>query len=107
MVEKIPADAGALMLSELPAWKKLEGSDAIKRIIKFDNFNQAWGFMTRIALEAERINHHPEWLNIYGKVEVTLTTHECDGLSERDIILARFIDATVREMTTNQEKEHA
>tara|TARA_B100001093_G_scaffold519808_1_gene610626 strand:- start:5910 stop:6233 length:324 start_codon:yes stop_codon:yes gene_type:complete len=107
MVAKISADALASMLTELPAWKKLQGSDAIKRVIKFDDFNQAWGFMTRIALEAERINHHPEWLNVYGKVEVTLTTHECDGLSERDILLARFIDSTVHEMTTNREKEHA
>ncbi|HAA93315.1 MAG TPA: 4a-hydroxytetrahydrobiopterin dehydratase [Rhodospirillaceae bacterium] len=93
MVEKLSADARASAMAELPDWQEVDGRDAIKRSFKFDDFNQAWGFMNRVALKAERMDHHPEWFNVYGTVDVTLATHECGGVSERDIALAKFIDA--------------
>jgi 4a-hydroxytetrahydrobiopterin dehydratase len=67
--------------------------DAIIRRFKFKNFNASWGFMSRVALQAERMDHHPEWFNVYATVEITLSTHDCGGLSEKDVALARFIDA--------------
>jgi 4a-hydroxytetrahydrobiopterin dehydratase len=70
----------------------VEGRDAIQRKFIFSNFNEAWGFMTRVAIEAERRDHHPEWFNVWATVDITLSTHECDGLSMRDVALARFID---------------
>lgn len=92
MVEKLSAEARASALADLPNWRDVEGRDAIQRAFKFDDFNQAWGFMSRVALKAERMDHHPEWFNVYGAVEVTLATHECGGVSARDIELAKFID---------------
>ena len=61
----------------------------------FKDFNQAWGFMSRVALKAESMNHHPEWFNVYNKVDVTLSTHDCQGLSERDVKLASFMETLV------------
>ena len=92
MVEKLSAEARAAALASLPQWRLAEGRDAITRSLKFKDFNQAWGFMARVALQAERMDHHPEWANVYNRVDVTLTTHDCNGLSERDVKLARFID---------------
>ena len=88
-----PARAPAL----LPAlgasgWGALPERDAIRKIRKFRSFSEAWGFMTRAALAAEKMNHHPEWTNVYNVVDVTLTTHACDGLSRLDIDLARRLD---------------
>lgn len=74
----------------------MEGRDAIKKEFKFSDFNEAWGFMTRTALKAESMNHHPEWFNVYNKVEVTLSTHDCQGLSLRDIKLANFMDTLTK-----------
>ena len=74
-------------------WKMVEGRDAIKKQFNFVDFNEAFGFMTRVALKADKMDHHPEWFNVYNKVEVTLSTHDCSGLSERDIKLATFIDS--------------
>jgi len=74
-------------------WSVLEGRDAIYKEFKFKNFNQAFAFMTQIALQSEKDNHHPEWFNVYNKVQITLTTHVCNGLSDKDIKLAKFIDA--------------
>ncbi|XP_051897487.1 pterin-4-alpha-carbinolamine dehydratase [Pristis pectinata] len=77
-------------------WAEVEGRDAIYKEFVFKNFNQAFGFMTRVALQAEKMDHHPEWFNVYNKVHITLSTHECGGLSERDIKLATFTEeATV------------
>ncbi|XP_078284613.1 pterin-4-alpha-carbinolamine dehydratase [Rhinoraja longicauda] len=77
-------------------WAEVEGRDAIYKEFVFKNFNQAFGFMTRAALQAEKMDHHPEWFNVYNKVHITLSTHECGGLSERDIKLATFMEeATV------------
>ena len=70
----------------------MEGRDAIKKQFLFKDFNEAFGFMTRVALKADKMNHHPEWFNVYNRVEVTLSTHDCQGLSERDIKLATFIE---------------
>lgn len=94
MVEKLTdADRKAELADLLGnGWKMLEGRDAIKRNYKFKTFNQAFGWMTRIAMYAEKWNHHPEWSNVYNRVEVVLTTHSVDGLSELDIKLARMMD---------------
>ena len=78
---------------ELPAlgaggWGAIPDRDAIRKIWKFKSFSEAWGFMSRAALIAEKMNHHPEWLNVYNVVDVTLTTHACDGLSQLDLDLA-------------------
>ncbi|XP_062926677.1 pterin-4-alpha-carbinolamine dehydratase [Mobula hypostoma] len=73
-------------------WAEVEGRDAIYKEFVFKNFNQAFGFMTRVALQAEKMDHHPEWFNVYNKVHITLSTHECGGLSERDIKLATFME---------------
>ncbi|XP_028825163.1 pterin-4-alpha-carbinolamine dehydratase 2-like isoform X1 [Denticeps clupeoides] len=81
-------------LLELKAtgWVELEERDAVYKELTFKTFNQAFGFMSRVALQAERMNHHPEWFNVYNKVQITLTTHSCGGLSEKDVTLAKFID---------------
>ena len=92
MVERLTPEARAGLLEELPGWEPVEGRDAIRKSFKFKTFNQAWGFMSRVALAAEAQNHHPEWSNVYNRVEILLTTHDCDGLSERDAKLARSIE---------------
>lgn len=74
-------------------WRAVDGRDAIRKVLKFKNFSEAWGFMSRVALAAEKLNHHPEWRNVYNLVDITLTTHDCDGLSDLDISLAKRIDA--------------
>jgi len=94
MAEKLDGAARQTVLAELVEWTALEDRDAITRTFKFKSFNQAFGFMTRAALKAERMNHHPEWFNVYNRVEVTLTTHDCGGLSELDVTLAKFMDKT-------------
>lgn len=73
-------------------WAAVPDRDAIRKLLKFKNFSEAWGFMSRAALAAEKLNHHPEWRNVYNVVDVTLTTHDCHGLSQLDIDLARAID---------------
>ncbi|XP_048865053.1 pterin-4-alpha-carbinolamine dehydratase [Brienomyrus brachyistius] len=73
-------------------WVEVGGRDAIYKEFIFKDFNQAFGFMSRVALQAEKMDHHPEWFNVYNKVQITLSTHECGGLSQRDITLATFID---------------
>ncbi len=80
-------------LKQLAAWKDVDGRDAITRTFTFKDFNAAFGFMSRVALMAEKMDHHPEWFNVYNRVEVTLTTHDCEGLSERDVKLAQFMDS--------------
>lgn len=79
-------------LAGLPAWKRVDGRDAIEREFRFADFNAAFGFMSRVALEAEKRNHHPEWFNVYNRVSVVLSTHDAGGLTARDIALARFMD---------------
>jgi 4a-hydroxytetrahydrobiopterin dehydratase len=79
-------------LATLPQWAHDEGRGAIHRSFAFADFGQAFAFMTRIALAAERADHHPEWFNVYNRVEITLSTHDCNGLSQRDIDMARLAD---------------
>ncbi|PVM81148.1 4a-hydroxytetrahydrobiopterin dehydratase [Caulobacter radicis] len=89
-----PAKIGAAAaLSQLEGWTAADGKDAIEKTFRFADFNAAFGFMTRVAIEADKRDHHPEWFNVYNRVEVTLTTHDCDGVSERDVQLATFMDA--------------
>ncbi|XP_053768262.1 pterin-4-alpha-carbinolamine dehydratase 2 isoform X1 [Desmodus rotundus] len=73
-------------------WSKLQERDAIYKEFSFKNFNQAFGFMSRVALQAEKMNHHPEWFNVYNKVQITLTSHDCGQLTKRDVKLAKFIE---------------
>ena len=95
MVEKLQGEARRAAVDGLRGWIKVDGRDAIGKSFRFANFNEAFAFMTRVALKAEKMNHHPEWFNVYSRVEITLSTHDCGGLSERDIDLARFIDKAV------------
>ena len=85
------ADLDAL-LAELPGWALRADGKAITRTFKFDDFNAAFGFMARVALYADKADHHPEWFNVYNRVEMTLTTHDADGLSARDAGMARAIE---------------
>jgi 4a-hydroxytetrahydrobiopterin dehydratase len=73
-------------------WAAVPGRDAIRKVLKFRNFSEAWGFMSRAALTAEKLNHHPEWKNVYNTVDIVLTTHDCHGLSRLDIDLALAMD---------------
>ncbi len=97
MVEKLSAAARRRGLADLPGWRAVENRDAIQKSFQFKDFNQAWGFMSRVALAAEKLDHHPEWFNDYTRVEITLSTHDCGGLSERDLALAGSIDASASE----------
>lgn len=77
---------------QLPDWQLDEDRKGIRRELKFDDFNAAFGFMARVALAAEAMNHHPEWFNVYNRVDIRLSSHDAGGLSERDLKLARVID---------------
>ena len=83
-------------LAALPAWHLREDGLAIERELKFADFNEAFGFMTRVALLADKLDHHPEWSNVYNRVAITLTTHDADGLSARDVAMAKAIDALLQ-----------
>jgi 4a-hydroxytetrahydrobiopterin dehydratase len=91
-MEKLTDGERARFFEDCGNWHPVEGRDAAKATFSFDDFNAAFGFMTRIALKADKMDHHPEWFNVYNRVEITLTTHDADGLSSRDVELARFID---------------
>lgn len=83
----------AKALETLPDWRAADGDrPAIARSLKFADFNDAFGFMTRVALMADKMDHHPEWSNVYDRVEVLLTTHDAGGVTDKDVTLARFID---------------
>ncbi len=92
MVQKLSADDRAALMAELPEWENVEGRDAIQKTFEFSDFNEAFGFMTRVALLADKIDHHPEWFNVYNKVEVLLSTHDADGVTERDATMARAME---------------
>ncbi|MEH6629275.1 MAG: 4a-hydroxytetrahydrobiopterin dehydratase [Halopseudomonas aestusnigri] len=87
--EKLSSDERTDLLSSLEGWALETDRDAIRKIFMFKTFNQAWGFMNRVALVAEKMGHHPEWFNVYNKVDIVLTTHDCDGLSSLDVELAK------------------
>lgn len=90
MTQKIGAAAA---LKQLEGWSEVSGRDAISKSYRFADFNAAFGFMTRVALKADRMDHHPEWSNVYNKVEVVLTTHDAGGVTSKDVELAAFMDA--------------
>lgn len=85
----------AAALAELPDWTLRADGLAISRSFKFADFSEAFGFMARVALHAEKADHHPEWFNVYNRVDVTLTTHDAGGLSGRDVAMAKAIDAII------------
>lgn len=82
----------ASAITQLDGWHSAADRDAIQKAFIFKNFNEAFGFMTRVAMQAEHLNHHPEWDNVYNRVNVTLTTHDLQGVTDLDIALARFMD---------------
>ena len=82
----------AKALRELNGWTEAKGRDAITKTFQFKSFSQAWGWMSRVALLAEKTDHHPEWFNVYGRVEVTLATHTAGGVTDLDVTLARKMD---------------
>lgn len=93
MVQKLDEDARSALLARFPEWTHEPARDAITRQFKFADFAQAFGFMTSVAIIAEKMDHHPEWSNVYNRVDILLTTHDADGLSERDAKLAEAIEA--------------
>jgi 4a-hydroxytetrahydrobiopterin dehydratase len=92
MAQKLGADARKAALARLTGWSEAKGRDAITKKFVFADFNAAFGFMTRAALVAEKLDHHPEWFNVYKTVEVTLSTHDAGGLTELDVTLAQAMD---------------
>ncbi len=93
MAKKLDAVARSGIAERLPSWTLVAGRDAIHKTFTFRDFNEAFGFMARAALAAERMDHHPEWSNVWNKVDVTLSTHAVGGLSELDLKLAATMDA--------------
>ena len=81
------------ILSDLGGWRIVDDRDALAKTFKFKDFNAAFGWMTRVALKAEKMDHHPEWFNVYNRVEVVLSTHSAGGVTQLDVDLARFMDA--------------
>lgn len=95
MIAKISAEDRATALAGLPGWREDRGGETLCKDFKFKDFSEAFGFMTRAALLAEQMDHHPEWFNVYNRVEVTLTTHDAGGITQRDIKMAQFMDSLV------------
>jgi len=89
MAEKLGAQKA---VSQLSGWDIVEGRDAIRKVFQFGDFNEAFGFMSRVAIKADQMDHHPEWFNVYNKVDVLLATHDADGVTTLDLDLARFMD---------------
>jgi len=92
MVERLIGAKRKEAVAELRGWTEVEDRDAIRKTFHFGNFSEAWAFMSRIALLAEKMDHHPEWFNVYNRVEIILSTHDVEGLSQRDVTLAHAID---------------
>ncbi len=93
MVERLSGDERKAALEALSGWSEVSGRDAIHKTYRFADFSEAWGFMARAALVAEKLDHHPEWSNVYNRVDVTLTTHDASGVSALDLALAMALDA--------------
>ncbi|EME70609.1 pterin-4-alpha-carbinolamine dehydratase [Paramagnetospirillum caucaseum] len=100
MNAKLSNEQRAAALAELDGWTDVEGRDAIRRSLRFGDFTEAFGFMTRVALVAERMNHHPEWFNVWNRVDVTLSTHDAGGVTQKDIDLAHAIDGAASHART-------
>ena len=92
MAEKLSESERESSLNQLSGWNLVQDRDAITKSFQFKTFSQAFGFMTRVALIAEKLNHHPEWFNVYNRVDITLSTHDAGGLTDLDIQLAEKID---------------
>lgn len=92
MAEKLTAAEREQFFKAHPGWAPVEGRDAVAKTFKFADFKAAFGFMGRVALAAEKADHHPEWSNVYNTVEITLTSHDAGGVTDRDVALAEFID---------------
>ena len=91
-MKKLSAAARKLALKDIPEWRKAPGRDAIVRKFAFKDFNAAFAFMTRVALLAEKMDHHPEWFNVYNKLDVTLSTHDSGGVTAKDIAMAKAME---------------
>ena len=91
-MKKLDARKRKTALKALPKWRDAEGRDAIARKFEFKDFNEAFGFMSRVALLAEKMDHHPEWFNVYKTVDVTLSTHDAGGVTENDIAMAKAME---------------
>ena len=98
MAERLSAELRKLALEELPGWSETPGREAIARIYTFKDFNEAFGFMSRAALVAEKHDHHPEWRNVYKTVEVVLTTHDAGGVTKLDIRIATAMNAIAKQL---------
>ncbi|MBT4880741.1 MAG: 4a-hydroxytetrahydrobiopterin dehydratase [Alphaproteobacteria bacterium] len=92
MIERITGEERRIAVRELDGWNEVSDQDAIHKTFHFSNFEEAFAFMVRVAFVAEKMTHHPEWYNVYNRVEIILTTHACNGLSEKDVSLARKIN---------------
>src|SRR3546814_4803588 len=106
MVAKLTEEERKEALADLSGWVYDAKRDAITRSFRFDDFNGAFGFMAQVALLAEKADHHPEWFNVYNRVDILLTTHDADGLSNRDVKLARKIDALLCTSAPNRSEAH-
>ena len=91
-MKKLDANARKTAMKDLPQWRDVPGRDAIARKFEFKDFNEAFGFMTRVAMLAEKMDHHPEWFNVYRTVDVTLSTHDAGGVTDNDIRMAKAMD---------------
>ena len=100
MAQKLSGEARAAALAKLSGWREVKDRDAIAKRFQFKDFNEAFGFMARAALVAEKFDHHPEWFNVYNKVDVTLSTHDAGGLTDLDIKLADAMDKLAEPMTS-------
>lgn len=92
MSEKLTGKERQKALAPLKGWTKVRGRDAIEKSYRFRDFNEAFGFMSRVALAAEKMDHHPEWANVWNRVDVVLTTHDAGGVSDKDVTLAKLMD---------------
>ncbi|MGH7125453.1 MAG: 4a-hydroxytetrahydrobiopterin dehydratase [Stellaceae bacterium] len=92
MAERLHGPARSAAIRQLSGWSEVEDRDAIRKTYHFGNFREAWGFMSEVALLAEKMDHHPEWFNVYNRVEIILSTHDVAGLTDLDVVLARAID---------------
>jgi 4a-hydroxytetrahydrobiopterin dehydratase len=95
MATRLTDQQRASLGTSVPGWTKVPDKDAITRSFKFADFNEAWGFMTRVALLAEKMDHHPDWSNVWNAVQIALSTHDVGGLSDRDVALAQAINRLV------------
>ena len=100
MAQKLSGEARTAALAKLSGWSEIKDRDAITKRFQFKDFSEAFGFMARAALVAEKLDHHPEWFNVYNKVDVTLSTHDAGGLTDLDIKLADAMDKLAEPMTS-------